>query len=265
MRRRPPPKAACGSSPTWGLPYNLASIEIWNFQWNLNGDTDLSNRGVSQFDILVRNTEADTEDGTAGSTAINLDNPSDNLIDNDAVFDLGSSNPWQVALADQALDRAPNNDTYAGQRFDLSGNVARFVALRVNSYHGGNGIGLGKVRFTAVSPRPLRIAAHYDGSDLVFTWESEAGNALQPARLHEFAHCRRPVGALPGRRHGHHEPCRGPVGHQHAYRPSPGPGAPLLLRPRAVLRPTRPSCRRHLALQCTAVWRKTLIFLRMRA
>ena len=131
---------------------------------------------MSQFDILVRNAEADTDDGTAGGTPINLDNPGDNAtIDNDAVFDLGSSNPWQVALADQALDQAPNNDTYAGQRFDLTGNVARFVALRVNSYHGGNGIGLGKIRFTEVAPRPLRMAAHHDGSDLVFTWQNEAG------------------------------------------------------------------------------------------
>ena len=148
-----------GSSPTWGPSYNLDSIKIWNFQWNLNGSTDLSNRGVSQFDILVRDTVADTDDGTAGGTPINLDNPNDNLIDNDAVFDLGSSNPWQVALADQSLDQAPNTDTYAGQSFDLTGNTGRFLALRVDSYHGGGGIGLGKVRIDGtVIPEPSVLA-----------------------------------------------------------------------------------------------------------
>ena len=79
-----------------GGTYALSTLQIWNFQWNLNGSTDLSDRGVSQFDLLVRNAFADTDDGTIGGTEINLDNPNDNLIDNDAVFNLGTCQTVEV-------------------------------------------------------------------------------------------------------------------------------------------------------------------------
>jgi hypothetical protein len=138
-----------------GVPKNLSTIKIWNFQWNSNGTTDLSNRGISQFDVLVRNTEADTDDGTTDGTPINLDNPVDdatNALDNDVVFNLGTSNPWTVALENQALAKAPNTDTYIGQSFSLpDGTTARFIAIRVDSYYGGGGIGIGKVRIEDAS------------------------------------------------------------------------------------------------------------------
>ena len=54
-----------------GAVYDLTTVKIWNFQWNLNGTTDLSNRGISLFDVYVRNSEADTDDGTGGGTEIN--------------------------------------------------------------------------------------------------------------------------------------------------------------------------------------------------
>ena len=63
-----------------------------------------------------------------------------------ATFDLGSADPWYVALPDQAVARAPNADGYAGQSYGLTGQSGRFLALVADSYYGGNGIALGKVR-----------------------------------------------------------------------------------------------------------------------
>jgi lysophospholipase L1-like esterase len=146
--------AAAAAGKVWvvadlGASYPLNGLRLWNWQWNNNGSTDLGNRGISQFDFLVRDSAADTADGTAGGTPVNLDNPADDAtdaLDNDAIFNVGTSNPWQVALADRILDRAPNVDSYAGGRFDLNGHTGRFVAIRVDGHYGGSGIGLGKVR-----------------------------------------------------------------------------------------------------------------------
>lgn len=134
-----------------GASYNLEKLDIWNFQWNHPTVGDLSNRGVSQFDVFVRNTEADTDDGTAGGTPINVSNSGYNdFLNDDAVFNLGTSSQWQLALSNQTLAQAPNNDTYTATAFDLSGNTARFIAIRVDSYYGGNGVGLGKIRVHVV-------------------------------------------------------------------------------------------------------------------
>lgn len=131
-----------------GASKNLTTVKIWNFQWQ-SGSTNLANRGVSQFDILVRNTDADTDDGTAGGTAINPTSVSDlvGAISSSPVFNLGTTAPWTIALENQALTQAPNNDTYTGQTFILPpSTTARFIAIRVDSFYGGAGIGLGKVR-----------------------------------------------------------------------------------------------------------------------
>ena len=131
-----------------GASYALGNLDIWNFQWETTAD--LSDRGISQFDVFVRNTEADTDDGTAGGTAINVSNAGyNNSVNDDDIFDLGTSDPWQVALSNQPLAQAPNNDTYTATSFDLSGNTARFIAIRADSYYDGNGVGLGKVRVHA--------------------------------------------------------------------------------------------------------------------
>lgn len=135
-----------------GAAYNLTSIHIWNFSWDNTPGTaaNLTDRGVNQFDILVRNTAADTSDGSPAGTAINLNNQADdatNALDNDVIFALGTENSWTAALDDQVLTRAPNTDDYTGQSFSLAGQTARFIAIRVDSHHGGTGgIGLGKVR-----------------------------------------------------------------------------------------------------------------------
>jgi autotransporter-associated beta strand protein len=172
-----------------GASYNLGTINLWNFQWNHPTAGDLSNRGASQFDILVRNTGADTDDGTLGGSPINLDNPNDNVtIDNDVVFNLGTFSPWQEVLSDQPLTQAPNDDTYTGESFDLTGNTARFVAIRVDSYYLGNGIGLGKVRIngTVVAPTggwaingggSFNVAAHWSDK-VVPTSAARFGDAL---------------------------------------------------------------------------------------
>lgn len=146
-----------------GASCDLGTINIWNFQWNHSTVGDLSNRGVSQFDIYVRDSAADTDDGTLTGTAINLDNPADDRpgdgLEGDAVFDMGTSNQWQLALENQSLDQAPNTDTYTGQTFDLSGQTGRFVGIVVDSYYGGGGVALGKVQFDGTPvPEPATMS-----------------------------------------------------------------------------------------------------------
>ncbi len=135
-----------------GASYDLTTIRIWNFNWdNTAGSptTSLNNRGVSQFDLFLRDSAADTDDGTVGGATINLSNVSDatNALTDSAVFNLGTTDVWTLAISNQALAQAPNNDTYTGESIDLTGQTARFIAIRVDSSYGGTGIGLGKVRF----------------------------------------------------------------------------------------------------------------------
>lgn len=163
-----------------GGTYDLSSIKIWNFNWdNSPGspDTSLNSRGVSQFDVLVRNSAVDTSDGTPGGTPINLSSVSDltGALTNSAVFDLGSSNPWTSVISDQALAQAPNTDTVAAESFDLTGQTGRFVAIRVDSaYVATSGIALGKVRFTGTlipdneAPTLVGITDNKGGGPTIF-------------------------------------------------------------------------------------------------
>jgi hypothetical protein len=143
-----------------GASYDLTSVKIWNFNWdNTPGSpaSSLNNRGVNQFDILVRNAAADTNDGTAGGTPINVPSVSDDTgaITLSAPFNLGTTSPWTVALENQTLSQAPNNDTYTGQNFIIpAGNTARFIAVRADSFYGGTGVGLGKIRFIVDNSAP---------------------------------------------------------------------------------------------------------------
>ncbi len=158
-----------------GATHNLSSIHLWNFIWDNTAGTPathLNDRGVSQFDILVRSVDADTDNGTAGGVPINLDNPNDdatNALDNDAVFALGTTNPWTVALENQSLAQAPNDDTYTGQTFSLAGQTARLIAIRVDSHYGNTGgIGLGKVRIegaTGVDTTPPSLVVRTPADD----------------------------------------------------------------------------------------------------
>lgn len=143
-----------------GASYDLTSVKIWNFTWDNTPGTpvSLSDRGVNQFDILVRNTAADTSDGTVGGTPINVTSVSDaaGAISNSIPFNVGTSNPWTVVLENQNLTQAPNNDTYTGQSFVIpAGNTARFIAIRADSFYGGAGVGLGKVRFIIDNSPPV--------------------------------------------------------------------------------------------------------------
>jgi hypothetical protein len=144
-----------------GASYDLTSIRIWNFNWdNTPGSptTSLNNRGVNQFDILVRNTAADTDDGTPGGSPINVSSISDlpGAVSLSAPFNPGTASPWTVVLENQTLAQAPNDDTYTGQNFFIpAGNTARFIAIRVDSFYGGAGVGLGKVRFIVDNSPPI--------------------------------------------------------------------------------------------------------------
>jgi hypothetical protein len=153
-----------------GAVYDLTDIQIWNFNWDStpgSPTTSLNNRGITQFDLLLRNTAADTNDGTIGGTAINPTGVSDdtNALSNAPVFNLGTTNPWTVALSDQALALAANDDNHAATTYSLTGNTARWIAIRADSY-GGNtgGVALGKVRITG-TPAPLAIASKVPADD----------------------------------------------------------------------------------------------------
>lgn len=138
-----------------GASKALHSISLWNYQ--ING---LTVRGVNQFDVYVRNTEADTDDGTALGTAINANNTGGAPVN---AFNLGTTNPWQVALSNQTLNQAPNNDSNAAQTFSLTGNTARFVAIVIDSNHGNNKMGLGKVRIYENTAPPGNDYATWSG------------------------------------------------------------------------------------------------------
>jgi hypothetical protein len=142
-----------------GAAYDLGKIKIWNWNWYLNGTTNLSDRGVKQFDVYVRDSVADTTDGTAGGTAINLNNTTYSgwLNVNSVPFNVGTSDKWVLALENQQLAKALNTDTETAQSFSLLGHYGRFVAIVADSHWGGGGIGLGKVRFedgTGIARQP---------------------------------------------------------------------------------------------------------------
>ena len=149
-----------------GASYDLSTIRIWNLNWdNTPGSpaSYLNNRGISQFDIYIRDTAADTHDGTVGGTAINVAQVSDgtNALSLASAFTLGSTDPWTLAISNQSLAVAPNNDTYSGQSFNLTGNTGRFLAIKADSYYGDiGGVGLGKVRIegTLAVPEPAAVA-----------------------------------------------------------------------------------------------------------
>lgn len=154
--------AALAANKVWviidlGASYTLNSIQIWNFQWN-NLGSNLSNRGISQFDVYVRDTVADTTDGTVGGSAINLQGSTGNNLDSLATtFNLGTTNQWSLALNNQTLAQAPNTDAYTGSGYSFAANTtARFVAIKADSFYGGAGVGLGKVRLDGalVVPEP---------------------------------------------------------------------------------------------------------------
>jgi hypothetical protein len=123
----------------------------------------LNNRVINQFDVYVRDTAADTDDGTVGGAAINVSQVSDatNALSLAPAFLLGSADPWTLALSNQSLAVAPNHDTYTGQSFDLTGNTGRFIAIKADSYHGDTGgVGLGKIRIEGIpEPRAALLGA----------------------------------------------------------------------------------------------------------
>jgi hypothetical protein len=145
-----------------GAAYDLGKLKIWNFNWdNTPGTplTSLNSRGVKQFDVYVRNSAADTANGIDGAV-INANDTAyaGYLSTNAEVFNLGTSNKWVLALSDQQLAQAANNDTHTSTSFDLSGNYGRFVAIVVDNIQTiGGGCGLGKVRFedgTGIAHQP---------------------------------------------------------------------------------------------------------------
>jgi hypothetical protein len=149
-----------------GQAYDLTSIKIWNFNWDNSPGTpltSLNNRGIGQFDVYVRNTEADTDDGTLGGAPINPTGISDAVgaLSSAPVFALGSTSPWSLALTDQALAQAANDDSHAATTYSLAGNTARFIAIKADTYYGATGgVALGKVRIagalgTDVTPPAL--------------------------------------------------------------------------------------------------------------
>jgi autotransporter-associated beta strand protein len=132
-----------------GAVYDLTTLKIWNYNWDNSPGTpltSLNDRGISQFDVYVRYTAADTNNGTPGGTPINTGTVDAILMTYAPAFNLGTSNPWELVLSDQGLLQAPNTDDYAGESYDLTGNTGRFIAIVADGWYGGVSAGLGKVR-----------------------------------------------------------------------------------------------------------------------
>jgi autotransporter-associated beta strand protein len=132
-----------------GAVYDLSTLKVWNFNWfGGSPPSNLNNRGISQFDVYVRYTAADTNNGTLGGTPINTGTVGPIQITNAPAFNLGTSNPWQpvLSLSNQALAQAPNDDTHTATSYDLTGNTGRFIAIVADGWYGGVSAGLGKVR-----------------------------------------------------------------------------------------------------------------------
>ncbi len=170
-----------------GKSQSVNRIDLWNFQWDHSTVGDLSNRGLSQFDVYIRDAEADTDDGTVGGAEINV-NVTDNSfnMDNAIPFDLGAGNQWQLVLENQTLAQAPNNDVHTATSYELANQMARFVAIKADDWHGGNGGGLGKVRIYTLStasqnPTPADGSAEV-ALETALSWDpgADPANPTQP-------------------------------------------------------------------------------------
>jgi autotransporter-associated beta strand protein len=139
-----------------GAVYDLSTLRVWNFNWDDSPGsptTSLNNRGISQFDVYVRNAAADTDDGTVGGTPINTSTVGGSMA-TAPVFNLGTANLWQEVLSNQALAQAANDDTHAATSYNLTGNTGRFLAIVVDAGYGGVNASLGKVRIEGTVPPP---------------------------------------------------------------------------------------------------------------
>jgi autotransporter-associated beta strand protein len=139
-----------------GAVYDLSTLKVWNFNWDNTAGTpltSLNDRGISQFDVYVRNAAADTNDGTIGGTPINTSTVGGSMT-SAPVFNLGTANPWQEVLSNQALAKAANDDTHAATSYNLTGNTGRFIAIVVDTTHGTTKASLGKVRIEGTVPPP---------------------------------------------------------------------------------------------------------------
>ncbi len=134
-----------------GAVRQITQMDIWNWQWNHSTIGDLSDRGMKQFDVYIRFTEADTDDGTISGTPINVGQVS-GTFSTVTAFNSGTSNPWQLLLENQTLPQAPDTDAHIATSYDLANTTARFVAIKADDWHSGNGCGMGKVRFYAQTP-----------------------------------------------------------------------------------------------------------------
>ena len=112
----------------------LSEIHLWNYNQDgiENGEnaTDKTARGVNEFEIWVS-----TDGGTGDDQTIN--------------------GTWTQVGSTLTLLEAPALASYAGQRFDLTDTVARYVRIDVLSNHGSklNIVGLSEAHFYAI-PEP---------------------------------------------------------------------------------------------------------------
>ena len=137
----------------FGSVQRINEMKIWNFNWKNpanNTPNEYMNRGVNAYDVLVSTNAADP--GTA----------------------FADPAKWTVLRPGLTLPQAPGLPTYTGAPPVTINADVRWLALRINSSHGGTYIGLSEVRFTAsqtlaVSPQAMAEGAAGTTANMTFT------------------------------------------------------------------------------------------------
>ena len=104
-----------------GASYALNQVRIWNFQWD-HSTGDLSDRGISQFDLYVRDSVADTD-----RRHIRRHRDQPQLSGRPSTSAV--SNPWQAVLVNQPLGEGTQHRQLHRRDFSLTGQTGRFLAL----------------------------------------------------------------------------------------------------------------------------------------
>ena len=119
-----------------GSTYDLDYLRVWNY--NESGGTYV-NRGVNQCDIYVASTD-----------------PGVNVDDSGAAF---NATGWTLAKNNQIFTKSPGGTiTNTDAQVDLGGVSAAYLAIRVDSNHGGdNYVGLSEVQIYYSTPESIGI------------------------------------------------------------------------------------------------------------
>ena len=122
-----------------GALATLTEIHLWNYNLTGNeGDGDpKTERGAKLFDVYVSDTGGTANNQTPGVS-------------------------WTKIATDLTLAEADGLTTYAGQRFDLTDTVARYVRIDMTTNYTGAILGLSEAHFYANFPVDLNLTNNGD-------------------------------------------------------------------------------------------------------